>query len=112
MSNNRRRLCQTFLNYTQNHEKISSVIARIYRPDVCLFKRRYRVEHFPGNQHGFARQYLYFDRFFLFGRYVELLFRKRVSIQPEPDGHILDFGLVIRRPSYLLHCYLSPWSRT
>lgn len=38
MSNNRRRLCQTFLNYTQNHEKISSVIARIYRPDVCLFK--------------------------------------------------------------------------
>ena len=42
MSNNRRRLCQTFLNYTQNHEKISSVIARIYRPDVCLFKRRSR----------------------------------------------------------------------
>ena len=42
MSNNRRRLCQTFLNYTQNHEKISSVIARIYRPDVCLLKRRSR----------------------------------------------------------------------
>ena len=42
MSNNRRRLCQTFLNYTQNHEKISSVIARIYRHDVCLFKRRSR----------------------------------------------------------------------
>ena len=42
MSHNRRRLCQTFLNYTQNHEKISSVIARIYRPDVCLFKRRSR----------------------------------------------------------------------
>lgn len=41
-SHNRRRLCQTFLNYTQNHEKISSVIARIYRPDVCLFKRRSR----------------------------------------------------------------------
>jgi hypothetical protein len=42
LSHNRRRLCQTFLNYTQNHEKISSVIARIYRPDVCLFKRRSR----------------------------------------------------------------------
>lgn len=38
MSNNRRRLCQTFLNYTQNHEKISSVIARIYRPESACSK--------------------------------------------------------------------------